>query len=85
MKQKKNHGHREQMVVAKGDGVGGEMEWKFGVTRSKGLYTEWVNNNVLLKSTEHYGQYPMINHYRKSISRKNVYISICITESLSRN
>ena len=74
------------MVVAKGEGVGGEMEWKFGVTISKALYIEWINNNVLLKSTKHYGQYPMINHDRNSIWRKNVCISICITESLySRN
>ena len=33
--------------------------------RCKLLYVEWINNKVLLYSTENYTQYPMINHNGK--------------------
>ena len=56
------------------------MEWEFGVSRCKFLHIEWINNKVLLYSTENYIQYPVINHNGKNILKKNVYI--CITESL---
>jgi len=32
------------------------MEWELGVIRYKLLYTEWINNKVLLYSTENYIQ-----------------------------
>ena len=41
----------------------------------------YINNKVLLYSTENYIQYPMINCNGKEYI-KNVYIYICITESL---
>ena len=50
------------MVVAKREGVVGGMDWEVGVSRCKLLYIEWINNKVLLYSTENYIQYPMINH-----------------------
>ena len=53
-----------RLMVAKGEGVGGVMEWEFGVSRCKLLYIEWINK-VLLYSTENYIQYPMINHNGK--------------------
>ena len=65
-------------MVAKGEGVGGGMEWEVGVSRRKLLSIEWVNNKVLLYSTENYIQYPMINHNEKEYTKKNVYI--CITK-----
>ena len=49
-------------MVAKGQGVGEGMEWEVGVSRCKLLYMEWINNKVLLDSTENYIQYHMINH-----------------------
>ena len=49
-------------------------------------YTEWVNNNTLLNSTESYIQYPMKVKMKKNIKKIYiyiyVYIYICITESL---
>ena len=81
MKQKQNHGHRDRLVVVEGEGVGGGMKWEFGFSRCKLSYIEWINNKVLLYSTENYIQYPMINHNGKGyIEKKNVYI--CITELL---
>ena len=68
-------------MVAKSEGVGGGMEWEVGVSRCKLLYTEWINNKVLLYSTETYIQYPMINRNGKEYLKKNIYI-LCITESL---
>ena len=56
------------------------MEWEVGVIRYKLLYIGWINNKVLLCSTENYIQYPMINHNGKEYFKKVVYI--CITESL---
>ena len=64
-----------RLVVAKVVGeVGGGMEWEFGVSRCKLLYTEWINNKVLLYSTENYIQYPMINHNGKEYLKKNIYM-----------
>lgn len=45
MKQEQNHGHREQ-----GEGLGGGMEWKVGVSQSKLLHIKWISNKVLLYS-----------------------------------
>ena len=36
------------------------LNWEFGISRSKQVYTEWVNNTVLLYSTGKYIQYPVI-------------------------
>ena len=52
----------KRLVAAKREEVGREMEWDVGITRYKFLYVEWINNKVLLYSTENYMQYPMINH-----------------------
>ena len=53
-----------RLAAAKGEGVGGGMEWEAGVSRCKLLYIEWMNK-VLLYSTKNYSQYPMINHNGK--------------------
>ena len=64
------------------------MEWEVGVSRCKLLYIGWINNKVLLYSTEKYIQYPMINHNGKEYKKECIYIYIyiymyiCITESL---
>ena len=52
MKQKETHGHREQTGGCQGGGVWGGMEWEVGVSRCKLLYMEWINNKILLYSTE---------------------------------
>ena len=38
------------------------MDWEFGISRYKLLYTEKVNNKLLLYSIGNYIQYPIINH-----------------------
>ena len=43
-------------MAAKGERFGEEMEWEVGVSSYKRLYIEWINNNVLLYSTEDYIQ-----------------------------
>ena len=45
------------LVVAKGEEVGGGMEWEVGVGRCELLYTEGISNKVLLCSPENYIQY----------------------------
>ena len=67
-----------RLVVAKGEGRWGGMDWEFGVSICKLLYIEWVNNKVLVYSTENYIQYPAINLNGKEYKKRNVYI--CITE-----
>ena len=44
---------------------GGEMDWEFGIRRSKLLHLEWINNKALLYSTGNYIQYPVINRNGK--------------------
>ena len=41
-----------RLVVAKGEGVGGGMEWEVGVSRCKLLYIERINStgNYIQKS-----------------------------------
>ena len=66
-----------RLVVAKGEGVGGGIDWEVGVSRYKLLYREWINNKVLLYSTENYIQYPMINHNGKVyIKKERMYIYV---------
>ena len=68
------------LLVAKGEEVERRVEWKAGVSRCKLLYTEWINNKVLLYSTENNIQCSMINSNWKEYIQNNVHI--CITESL---
>ena len=67
-----------RLVVTKGEGDGGGMEWEFGVSRCQLLYIGWINSKVLLYSTENYVQYPVINHNGKEYFKKNVYIYIYV-------
>ena len=73
-------------MVAKGESVGGGMEWEVGVSRCKLLYIEWINNKVLLYSTGNHIKYPMINHNGREC-KKNVYIhtteSLCCTAEIN--
>ena len=65
-----------RLVVAKGEGVGGGMEWEVGISRCKRLYTEWINNKVLLYHTGNYIQYPVINHNGKEYKKECMYIYV---------
>ena len=58
------------------DSVGQKLR-QTGINRHKLLYTEWINDKVLLFSTGNYIQYPVINH-----NGKNMKKNVCITESL---
>ena len=69
-----------KLMVTKGEGDGGGINWEFGISRCKLLYLEWMNNKDLLYNTGNYIQYPVINHNGKKYENENVYI--CITESL---
>ena len=61
-KQKQAHRHREQIVAAIGRGLGRGMDWAAGVSRCKLLPREGMSSKVLLYSTGHCIQYPVINH-----------------------
>ena len=73
MKQKQNHGRREQADGCHGQEAGGGMEQEVGVSRCDLLYIEWINNKVLLYSTENYMKYPMIKYNGKEYFKKNLY------------
>ena len=55
-------GTGNRLEVAKGERFGGGMKWGVGVSRCKLLYIAWINNNVLLYSTEKYIHYATIHH-----------------------
>ena len=44
-------GIENRLVVAKGEGSEGGVNWEFGVSRYKLLHIEWINNKVLMHST----------------------------------
>ena len=45
-----------RLLVAKGEEGGRGTDWEFGISRCKLIYLEWINNKVLLYSTENYIQ-----------------------------
>ena len=63
-------------MVAKGEGSGGGMDCEFGISKCKLLYTEWINNKVLLYSTGNYIQYAVINHNGKEYEKECTYIYV---------
>ena len=71
-KQKQTRGRRTDLCLPRRAGLGGEMESEVRVSRWKLLYTEQINNKVLLWSTWNYSQYTVINHMEKDI--KNIHI-----------
>ena len=70
IKQEQAHRHREQTYSC--HRVGGEMDWEFGTSRCKLLYTGWIKNKVLLYSTGNYIQYPVINHNGKEYEKEYI-------------
>ena len=75
MKQKQTHRYREQTCPCQGDGDRRGKDWEFGISRSKLLYREWINNKVLLYITGNYVQYPIINYNRKEKKEKKRKLS----------
>ena len=63
---------KDRWIVANRNGVGGVMERHVGVSRCKVSVSGWINNKVLLYSTENLIQWPVINHNGKEYKRKNV-------------
>ena len=66
---------QNRLVVAKGRGrgmVGRGMDWELGISRRKLRHIEWINNKVLLYSTENYIQYPGINHNGKEYKKEYI-------------
>ena len=54
------------------------MDWEFGISRSKLLHIEWINQKALLYNLGDYIQQPVISHNGKEYEKEYV----CITESL---
>ena len=60
----------------------GGLERETVVSRWKLVYMEWLNNKVLLYSTENYVQYSVINQNGKEyLKRTHVYIYITLPYS----
>ena len=72
------------LVVAKGKGDGGGLDWEFGISRCKLLCIEWINNQILLYSTENYIQYPVINHNGKEFLKLEDKI-VCVQYLIKHN
>ena len=51
-------------------------DWGFGISRCKLLYTERINNKVLLCSTWNNIQYPVIKHNGKEHEKEYIYIKL---------
>ena len=55
----------KKLVVAKGKGGTGGIDWDFGVGSCKLLHIGWMDNKVSLYSTRSYIQNPVMNHNEK--------------------
>ena len=69
MKRKQTCTYRKQTCGCQVGDWGGKDQ-KFGISRCKILYIEWINNKVLLYSTGNYVQYPVINHNGKEYEKE---------------
>ena len=65
-------------MVANREGREG-MNLEFGVSRSKVLCIEWMDNKVLLCNTRNNIQCPGINHNEKNI-KNNICVCVCLAE-----
>ena len=73
--QKQTHRHREQTRGCQGGGGRSGRDWEFGVSRCQLFYSEWISNEVLLRSTGNYIQSLVKNMMEdKMKKRKCVYI-----------
>ena len=72
---------KNRLLVAKGEGAEGAVEWKVEVSRWTLSYTEWINNKVLC-NTANYIQYPMRNHNEKEYF-KYIMESLCDTAAIN--
>ena len=63
-------------MIARGRGGSG-IDQEFGVARCKLLHLEWINNEVLLHSTENYVQSHELEHDGRWYEKKDcIYIYI---------
>ena len=73
MKQKQNHGHREQTCGYQEGGKPGEGRMgSLGLADANYLHLE--ANKVLLYSTRNYIQYPVTNHNGKEYKKECIYM-----------
>ena len=70
---KQTHRHRADLWLPKqgGSGVDG---WEVGISRGKLLYLGWINNKILLYSTQNYIQSLRINHIGKEYKKECIYV-----------
>ena len=69
-KQKQTQRQREQTCGCQEVGHEGGIDWEFGVSRCKLVYTETINIKVLQYSAGNYIQYPVINHNGKEYKKR---------------
>ena len=69
-----------RLVVAKGEGREGGMDWEFGISGGRLLYIGWIKK-VLLYGTGNYIQYPVINYNAKEYIR--ITESLCYTAEVN--
>ena len=56
---------------------GARMDWEFGISKCKLLYTEWINK-VLLYSTGNSIQYPIIKHNGQEYEKEHIHIYLSL-------
>ena len=74
-----------RLMVVKGLGGRGGMDWELGIGRCRLGQTEWINNKVLLYSTGDYIQYPVKKHNGKEHGKECMYTYNWITLLGSRH
>ena len=66
-----------RLVVAEGERSERRLGLEFGIRWCKLVYTEWINNKILLYSTGNYIQCLVVNHNGKNM-KKNVCVCVCV-------
>ena len=74
MKQKQIHRHREQTCGYQRGWGGRDGLRVWDQQMQTIIYIEWINNKVLLYSTENNIQYPVIKHNGKEYEKECIYM-----------
>ena len=68
---------KNRLVVAKGRGGGGGLDWECEISRGKPLYREWIHNKVLLFSTGNYSIACNAPQQERKQSDSGLYTHVC--------
>ena len=82
-KHKQIHRQRTDLWLPRGRAEEEGRIGSLGLADANLYYIGWINNKILLYSTENYIQHPVINHNRKAYEKIYITESLCYTAEMN--